>query len=195
MNKEIETIKAEINTLSKGIETYHDMVSDKLTSLTKRLDDLIEKEKPASEIKQEDWMWIPGDDDYWYFISDVGSIISDKGSQYNGHFRSKYRMYNVFKTEELAESRKHLSPLQRKWAFILDYLGRDENKMKSFNNDVKYYPAYHLRYHKIITFDNLDIINGHASLLSESKEMCFKAIEIMGDDIYPYLGVEKYEGK
>ena len=190
MNKEIETIKAEIDTISKGIETYHDMVSDKLTSLAKRLDDLTKKEKPANEITQEDWMWIPGDRDYWYYISDTSDAMSDMGGRYNSGFRYKYKMYNVFKTKELAESRKHLSPLQRKWAFILDYLGRDESKIMTGNN-YKYYPMYRINNREVMVTSDSNVIHGHPSQYAESIEMCKKAIEIMGDDIYPYLGVEK----
>lgn len=198
MNKEIETIKAEINTLSKGIETYHDMVSDKLNSLTKRLDDLIEKEKSVSEIKQEDWIPKLTIGQKFYSISPSGEIHKHKCRKdlitSYGNYEELLTSCNVFKVKWVAESRKHLSPLQRKWAFILDYLGRDESKIM-VNNNYKYYPIYYPMYRinnreVMVTSDN-NVIHGHPSQYAVSIDMCKQAIEIMGDDIYHYIGVEK----
>jgi hypothetical protein len=194
MNKEIETIKAEINTLSKGIETYHDMVSDKLNSLAKRLDDLIVKEKSVSEIKQEDWIPKLTIGQKFYSISPSGEIHKHKCRKDlitpYGNYEELLTSCNVFKIKWVAESRKHLSPLQRKWAFILDYLERDESEIM-VNNNYKYYPIYLINNHEIMVTSHRTIIHRHPSQYAVSIEMCKKAIDIMGDDIYPYLGVKK----
>lgn len=195
MNKEIETIKAEINTLSKGIETYHDMVFDKLNSLTKRLDDLIVKEKSVSEIKQEDWIPKLTIGQKFYSISPSGEIHKHKCRKdlitSYGNYEELLTSCNVFKVKWVAESRKHLSPLQRKWAFILDYLGRDENEIdfSPGQNQFKHFPYYEDGVISATWFKYAQ--DRHKSQYTLSEDMCLKAIKVMGDDIYPYLGVEK----
>lgn len=194
MNKEIETIKAEINTLSNGIKTYHGMVSDKLTSLAKRLDDLIVKEKSVSEITQEAWIPKLTIGQKFYSISPSGEIHKHKCRKDlitpYGNYEELLTSCNVFKIKWVAESRKHLSLLQRKWAFILDYLGRDESKVM-MDNYYKYYPMYRIKNREVMVTSDSNVIHGHPSQYAVSIEMCKQAIEIMGDDIYPYLGVEK----
>jgi hypothetical protein len=188
MNKEIENIKAEISTLDSDIKAYQEMVSNKLKSLYARLNE-IGKEKPVTE---DDWLWVPDRKCKHYMVREDGIVIECFGTSWflSDHIKS----YNVFKTKELAESRKHLSRLQRKWAFILDYLGRDESKIMTGNN-YKYYPMYRINNREVMVTSDSNVIHGHPSQYAESIEMCKKAIEIMGDDIYPYLGVEKCERK
>jgi hypothetical protein len=189
MNKDVETIKTEIDMLSKGVKAYHDMVSDKLTSLVKRINDITKKEKSAKEITQEDWMWIPRDGECWWFISNDGMVLSDYSNIGNSGLKHKYITCNIFKTKELAESRKHLSPPQRKWAFILDYLGRDESKIDFKRYDNKYFPYAHSSLLFIGCSEFRQQL--HKSQYTLSKDICIKATKIMGDDIYPYLWIDK----
>jgi hypothetical protein len=144
------------------------------------------------ELKEKYVPWIPEKDngEYWFIDSDGRIILSDRKDNLNSDFIGRLNHHNVFKTKELAEERKLLSPLERKLAFILDQLGRDENEIdfSPDQNQFKHFPYYEDGLISSTWFKYAQ--DRHKSQYATSERMMEKAIELMGDDAYRYCGVE-----
>lgn len=152
---------------------------------------VLENQLKESEVKEEYKYvpWIPEKDngEYWFIDSD-GKILSDRKDNLNSFFIGRLNYHNVFKTKELAEERRFLDPLERKLAFILDQLGRDESEIGPAGDGTFFFYDY------IEDKMGVDWIfnraEHHKSQYATSKEMMEKAIKLMGDDAYRYCGVE-----
>lgn len=141
------------------------------------------------ELKEKYVPWIPKSGEKYFYINeygDIGSLITLN----SGDVTKLSNNHNLFKTRELAEERRFLGPLERKLAFILDYLGRDENEIdfSPGQNQLKYFPYYEDGVISSTWFKYAQ--DRHKSQYTTSEGMMEKAIELMGDDAYRYCGVE-----
>lgn len=143
------------------------------------------------ELKEKYVPWIPEFDKKFFYINAYGEV-DDSKIFYRPEVINLSENHNLFKTKELAEERKLLSPLERKLAFILDQLGRDESEIDLNNGITSYFISYGYTPNgwKVnpIALDRNQV--RHKSQYATSLDMIRKAIELMGDDAYRYCGVE-----
>lgn len=162
----------------------------------KKLKEYERKSATESTISERDWLWIPhGGENFFYVVVRNGDV-DVAGYTWNSHFSDSsernYHIadYNIFKTKELAEERKHLSRLQRKWAFILDHLGRQEEDASE--EKTIYAAPYYSYMSRSLEVGMYGMARSlHRSQYANTVDMCKQAMKIMGDDIYSLLGVTK----
>lgn len=165
-------------------------IIEEVKHLKERLALLENQLKESKEKPEEKYVpWIPENDniEYWFIGSD-GRILSDRKDKFNYDFNGRLNYHNVFKTRELAEKRRLLGPLERKLAFILDQLGRDESKIGPAGGGAYFF--YDYIEDKMCVDWVFNRAERHKSQYTTSEEMMKKAIELMGDDAYRYCGVE-----
>lgn len=153
-------------------------------------------EESQEELEEKYVPWIPSnDDEEFYYISGFG-FVEKATFDLVGMDKFVLKLSNnhsLFKTKELAEERKLLSPLERKLAFILDQLGRDESKIAPAGGGAYFF--YDYIEDKMCVDWIFNRAERHKSQYTTSEEMILKAVKLMGDDAYRYCGVEPQTNK
>lgn len=151
----------------------------RIADLQKQLDEL-----KASLDKKEDGLWYP-DDDYWYIDSD-GEILDSP----NDNARTdvdRFKIHNVFQSQEQAERHAKRLKLYNKLWRIAEYLNKDwvpdyekkEGKWYiyfDYNEDIFRYSCRGSHSYGDVVFKSEDLAERAISMLTDEEKEIFKNI-------------------